>query len=88
MVNDGGAIFGWWFGELAALVPAPLRRPLRWNNDLVVLDLSGAELVVSREGDGAPREICRVALAEGDAKAPRRAPWTPARCSSARRWCA
>lgn len=68
-----GRFFGWWFGELAALVPAPLRRPLRWNNDLVVLDLSGAELVVSREGDGAPREIGRVALAEGDAKAPRRA---------------
>lgn len=68
-----GRFFGWWFGELAALVPAPLRRPLRWNKDLVVLDLSGAELVVSREGDGAPREIGRVALAEGDAKTRRAA---------------
>ncbi len=52
----------WWLGELAALLPKGLRRALREQPKWVVLDLSGADLVVSRSVGEKNREVGRVGL--------------------------
>jgi general secretion pathway protein L len=50
----------WWLGELAAMVPAPLRRALDGRGALLILEEAGDELVVSRFGNDGCREIGRL----------------------------
>ena len=67
------AFFRWWGGELAALVPAVLRRELGRGAGMLVLDVSGGDIAVHRISGGAARELGRVpamaphGLAERDA---------------------
>ncbi len=42
LLSAVSSFFRWWFGELAALVPAPLRRVLSGNGERLLLELDGA----------------------------------------------
>ena len=55
-----GGFFAWWFKELAGLVPARLRGALEGNAEAALLDLSGAEIVLSRLSGRGWRELGRV----------------------------
>ena len=60
----------WWLGELAALVPAPVRRFFRAEPDRVVVDISGPETVVLRCSGATCEEVGRVPPgADGEARA-------------------
>lgn len=54
---------GWWLGELAALVPRPLRAALREQPRWIVLDLSGANLAVRHLKGAREQALGEVALA-------------------------
>lgn len=61
----GGAIAAflrWWFGELAALVPAPVRDTLSGESDVVAVTIGAHEAVVSRLSRGDRRLLGRVDL--------------------------
>lgn len=64
-----GRFFGWWFGELAGLVPRRLRQALERGARTLVLDLSGQELVVRHFRGGRCQEVGRVRLAKTDTTA-------------------
>ncbi|WP_299390677.1 PilN domain-containing protein [Pelagibius sp.] len=49
LLSAVGAFFRWWFGELAALVPAPLRRVFSGNGERLLLELDGAEARLYRQ---------------------------------------
>lgn len=57
----------WWGGELAQLVPARLRDLLRSQPGLLILDLSGSEIIVTVQGTRSSREIGRIAHTPTDA---------------------
>lgn len=61
-----GAFFSWWTGELAALVPAQIRRPFRSRSAVVVL---GATSLVVRERHG-DAETAVLELRTGPGEAP------------------
>ena len=52
--------FAWWFGELAALVPPPLRGAVSRSWDRLVLEHRETEVVVGRETRTSYREVGRV----------------------------
>ena len=54
-----GSFCAWWQGELAALVPAPLRRLCSERRDLLVLDDSGPAPVVCRLRAGVCEAVAR-----------------------------
>ncbi len=58
--------FGWWFGELAALVPPPVRRLFRQTPRTVICGLSDGEMVLRSCAGDECREIGRVGLAGTD----------------------
>jgi general secretion pathway protein L len=60
------AFFGWWFGELAALVPGWLRRRVRHSAEYLVFDVSGDEIVVQRIAGQSHRELGRIPAQPGD----------------------
>ena len=64
-----GGFFGWWFGELAALLPGAMRRSGRRS---LVFDLGGQEVSVHRCEPKGSHELGRVAAA-GDAALEQRA---------------
>lgn len=51
---------GWWLGELAALVPAGLRRMIGGERGAVVFELSDDEVAISVHGGSKRREVGRV----------------------------
>jgi general secretion pathway protein L len=55
--RSAGRFCGWWLGEMASLVPAPLRRLCSERGDLLLLDDSGPEPIVGRLRDGSLHEI-------------------------------
>lgn len=63
------AFFAWWFGELAALVPAPVRRTFSRDSKKLVLEFTGKEIVVGLESGNSVREIGRLDASDAD-------PWT------------
>jgi general secretion pathway protein L len=60
----------WWGGELRALLPERWRRMLAVEDALVVLELEGDELKVSRRLSDHSVELMRLPLAERDALQP------------------
>ena len=58
--------FRWWAGQLAALVPGPIRRFFRARPDTVMVDISGPEVVVARCGEHHCEEIGRFPANAGD----------------------
>jgi len=58
-----GWFFRWWFGQLAGLVPAGLRRMLAARPDMFLLDMSGPEVLILRCGEDACQEVGRVPAA-------------------------
>lgn len=65
--------FGWWLGELAALVPARLRRAMTRRGDVLCFALSGREVAIARYADDARTRIARLDLEGEDAAAQRAA---------------
>jgi general secretion pathway protein L len=55
--RSAGRFCGWWLGEMAGLVPAPLRRLCSERGDLLLLDDSGPEPIVGRLRDGSLHEV-------------------------------
>lgn len=53
--------FRWWLGQLVGLVPAGLRRALAARPDMVLIDISGPEVMVLRCGEDRCEEVGRVA---------------------------
>jgi general secretion pathway protein L len=58
--------FRWWAGELAALVPGPVRRFFHAKADTVVVDISGPAVVVARCGENDCEEIGRFPASIGN----------------------
>ncbi|MDJ0951182.1 MAG: pilus assembly protein PilM [Alphaproteobacteria bacterium] len=56
--------FAWWFGELAALVPARWRRTLGGGGRALVIDLTGPEAVIRREVGDQRHELGRFDAAQ------------------------
>jgi general secretion pathway protein L len=56
---DAGHFFRWWFGELAFLVPAPVRKLVGGAPDYLVLSREGDGLRVSHQGPDGVRELAR-----------------------------
>lgn len=52
--------FGWWLGELAALVPAPVRRMFAGDNSYLSFELAGDQIVVRRASGGTVQELARL----------------------------
>ncbi len=50
----------WWFGELAALVPARVRKVFHRERETLVLEFADDEVVVGHEAEGTYREIGRL----------------------------
>lgn len=65
--------FGWWLGELAALVPARLRRVMLQRTDVLCFAFAGQEIVIRRYVDDARTRIARIDLEGQDAAAQRAA---------------
>lgn len=59
---DPFGFFGWWFGELAGLVPGFLRRGLRREGRVLVLERQGGELAIRQRTGGRERELDRIDL--------------------------
>ncbi len=60
------AFFGWWGGELAALVPGRLRRGFRAEAGQIVFDVSGAGIAIHQVSERSHREIGRIAARPDD----------------------
>ncbi len=58
--------FRWWAGELATLVPGPVRRFFRARPDTVMVDISGPEVLVARCGENDCEEIGRFPASIGN----------------------
>jgi general secretion pathway protein L len=67
------AFFSWWFGELAAMLPARLVRWLRPTADRLVLDLTEDSLVLGNVTKQSRREVGRLELKGMDASEERTA---------------
>jgi general secretion pathway protein L len=65
------AVLSWWFGELAAMLPARLIRWLRPAADRLVLDLAEDSLVVGHVTAQSRKEIGRLELKDMDTAAQR-----------------
>jgi general secretion pathway protein L len=48
---------GWWLGELAALVPGPVRRIFAGDNSFLSFELAGDRIVVRRASGGKLQEV-------------------------------
>lgn len=59
-------LFDWWIGELAALVPARLRRAVAGVERAVIFDIDGGDVTIRETVDDKVREVGRVALANID----------------------
>lgn len=65
----GGAVAAflrWWLGELAMLVPAPLRRAFAGNGALLAVRIDHAEATISRLSQGRSAELGRLDLASDE----------------------
>jgi general secretion pathway protein L len=65
--------FGWWLGELAALIPSVVRRSFSRRKTALVLDFIENEVVITQHSSDASREIIRLDLLGADADARRMA---------------
>lgn len=61
-----GWFFRWWFGQLASVVPAPVRRAFAARPDMVLVDVSGPEVLVMRCADDRCTEVGRFQADEGE----------------------
>lgn len=88
-ITDAGRLvprfFGWWLGELAALVPARLRRAVLRQRDALCFTFAGRELVVGRFANGTASEIARLDLDALDTAAQRAAIEAIVRAEASRR---
>lgn len=76
LTRSGGRfarLFDWWIGELAALVPAWLRRALAGVERAVIFDIDDDGVTIRETVDDKVREVGRVALADIDPAAERAA---------------
>src|SRR5258708_34537552 len=61
------AALRWWVGELAALVPAPLRQRLAGTRGRIVLAVDGTRGDVVRESAGRRERLGTIDLTQADA---------------------
>ncbi len=62
-----GGFFSWWFGELASLIPSPLKQMSGGGSKAHVLSFSDSEIVVSQRLPDNDREIARLQRPSPDA---------------------